>query len=483
MSKIDEILIETGFREMRIARLSGGKLLDFSIESNQTRSVVGNIYLGRVLRVVPHLRAAFVDIGLGKDGFLAAESARHLDGDPSGGEGERKEINQLVHEGQAILVQVNADAVGDKGVRLEANLSLSGTLLVHAPRRGGVSVSRQITDEDERARLIEAVKGGEGGFVVRTAAANSDAEQLTAEADALRQQWQALQDKAATLEAPAVVEAEDDPVLQIVREAAQAGVKRIAVSGNDALARARSFVTAQFAEDGPRVDGVNVGEDLFENARIEDDIDALMSPRVYLPGGAHITIEPTEALVAIDVDSGEHRGPDKMANALAINLEAVAEVARQVRLRGIAGLVVIDLLKMKAGEDRQQVVAVLSQALASDPSSTRLGTMDDFGLVAFTRRRQGKALHNSLMSRCEACDGDGMVLTTAALAAEAYRLAEAEAAIAEPGTLIVRVEAAVAAEMNRGEADVAAFANRVGRRMQVESLRDVDADHLEVFVE
>ena len=483
MSKIDEILIEPGFRETRVARLGQGRLLDFRVELDQSRSVVGNIYLGRVLRVVPHLRAAFVDIGLGKDGFLAAESARHLDGDPRGGEGERKEINQLVHEGQAILVQVNADAVGDKGVRLEADLTLTGSLVVYGPRRGGVSVSRQITDDEERTRLIEAIKGGEGGYVVRTAAKGCDAEALQAEASDLRQQWLDIQENAKGLEAPAAVVAEDDAIVQIVKEAAQSGVRRVAIADNAALARARDYARSAFAENGPRLDGVNLGEDLFANAGIEDDIDALLSSRIYLPGGAHITIEATEALVAVDVDSGEHRGPDKMANAVAINLEAVSEIARQVRLRGIAGLIVIDLLKMREDEDRQKVVKALGQALASDPSTTRIGTLDDFGLLAFTRRRQGKALADSWISGCTVCEGSGHVLTTQALAADAYRMAEAEARIAEPGTLVVRAEAAVATEMNRGEANVAAFANRVGRRVQVESLREVSADYLEVFVE
>ncbi|MBT3790151.1 MAG: hypothetical protein HN725_22625 [Alphaproteobacteria bacterium] len=483
MSKIDEILIEPGFRETRVARLGQGRLLDFRIETDQARSVVGNVYLGRVLRVVPHLRAAFVDIGLGKDGFLAAESARHLDGDPRGGDGERKEINQLVHEGQSILVQVNADAVGDKGVRLEADLTLTGSLVVYGPRRGGVSVSRQITSDDERSRLIDAIKGGEGGYVVRTAAQGCDTGDLEAEASGLRQQWLDIQEQAKGLEAPAAVVAEDDPVIQVLKEAAQSGVKRVAISDNAALARARDYAKSSFAEDGPRLDGVNLGEDMFANAGIEDDIDGLISPRVYLPGGAHITIEATEALVAIDVDSGEHRGPDKMANALAINLEAVGEIARQVRLRSIAGLIVIDLLKMRADDDRKKIVTALGQALATDPSATRVGSMDDFGLLAFTRRRQGKSLADTWMSRCQACEGAGYTLTTQALAADAYRMAEAEARIAEPGTLVVRAEAAVATEMNKGDANVAAFANRVGRRVQVESLRDVSADYLEVFVE
>jgi ribonuclease G len=483
MSKIDEILIEPGFRETRVAGLSQGRLVDFRVETDQARSVVGNIYLGRVLRVVPHLRAAFVDIGLGKDGFLAAESARHLEGDPRGGDGERKEINQLVHEGQAILVQVNADAVGDKGVRLEADLNLSGSLVVYGPRRGGVSVSRQITSDDERNRLIEAIRGGEGGYVVRTAAEGCDIADLQAEADDLRQQWLAIQDEANSLDAPAAVVAEEDPIVQTVKEAAQSGVSRVVISDNAALARARDFAKLALGDTGPRLDGVNVGHDLFADAGIEDDIDDLLLPKVYLPGGAHIIIEATEALVAIDVDSGEHRGPDKMANALAINLEAVSEIARQVRLRGIAGLVVIDLLKMRAEDDRQKIVKALGQALVADPSTTRIGTMDDFGLLAFTRRRQGKALAGTWMSQCEACDGAGYTLTTQALAADAYRMAEAEARIAEPGTMVVRAEAAVATEMNQGEANVAAFANRISRRVQVESLRDVAADHLEVFVE
>jgi Rne/Rng family ribonuclease len=256
----------------------------------------------------------------------------------------------------------------------------------------------------------------------------------------------------------------------------------VAISDTAALARARDHA-ASLAEDGPRIDGVNVGEDLFDNAGIEDDIDALTLPKVWLPGGAHITIQPTEALIAIDVDSGEHRGPDKMANALAINLEAVNEIARQVRLRGLGGLVVIDLLKMRAEDDRQKVVTALQAALRTDPATTRLGSMDDFGLLAFTRRRQGRALAENVMSSCDACGGEGINPTPAALAASAYRLAEAEARIAQPGTLVIRTEAAVATEMNKSEADVAAFANRIGRRVQVESLRDVEMDYLEVFVE
>ncbi len=481
-----ELLIDVGFRETRVAEVRDGLLVDLKIEPATRASVVGNIYLGRVVRVVPQLRAAFVDLGLGKDGFLAADSAKHLSAD--GGSDGRPEIGDLVHEGEAILVQVTADAVGTKGVRLEADISLPGRYAVFGPRRGGVAVSRRINDETERGRLIDIFKGalgddGAGGFVVRTAAEGEDEAALVAEAEALAQRWAEIEEKASKGEAPAEIEAELDAVLKTLRDAAAGEIGRVVVSDRAALARAQSYATLAFSGGGPEIAGHKIDGDLFEDMGVEEQIEELLEPRVSLPGGGAITIETTEAMTTVDVDTGGVRGPDRNANALAVNLEAAAEAARQVRLRGIGGLIVVDFVRLDESGHRKQVIEALKSALAEDPSPTRIGSMDDFDLVAFTRKRSRQGLAASMLERCDACHATGWRLSVDAAAAEAYRLAEFEARSGGSGALTITVAPDVAEAMNSGEANVAAFANRVGREIAVAADARAARDDVEVVIE
>ena len=480
MTETDEIYIDPGFRDVRVARLRDGKLIDISITDLAQSSAVGSVVLGRVMRVAPQLNAAFVDIGTAKDGFLPAEAARHLGGQPNAEVAD--DISSLVHEGEAILVQIDADAVGTKGARLSADISLAGRFVVFGPRRGGVAVSRKITDDVERSRLIDALNGDDGGFVVRTAAEGQDTAVLTADADALRARMHEIEEKAANATAPATIEAELDPLLRAVREAHESGVSRVVIATRAGLAKARAYATLAFAGAGPAIDGHKNGEDLFEDAGITAEIEDLLQPRVALPGGGVITIETTEAMTTVDVDSAEVRGADKDTNTLAVNLAAAVETARQVRLRGIGGLVVIDFIRLDDGDHRKQVVAALQTALAQDRAATRIGRMDDFSLVAFTRRREGPSLAATLLERCAPCDGQGWRLSLPAAATAAYQLAEVEAAAGEAGPLVISVPSDVAAAMNRGEADVAAFATRVGREVRVLSDASRERDSVEVYI-
>jgi ribonuclease G len=480
MTESDEIYIDPGFRDVRVARLRDGKLVDFAISSLSRTTAVGSIVLGRVMRVAPQLNAAFVDIGAGKDGFLPAEAARPLAGVSNGQ--DREDISSLVHEGEAILVQIAADAVGTKGARLNGDISLAGRFVVFGPRRGDVAVSRKITEEAERSRLIEALNGDNGGFVVRTAAEGQDAAVLTSDAEALRRRWAEIEETAAAATAPAIIEAELDGLLRAVREADESGVKRVVVGHRGALARARSFAAKAFAGGGPLIDGHKSGRDLFEDIGIAAQLDELLEVRVALPGGGAITIETTEAMTTVDVDSAAIRGADKETNTLAVNLEAARETARQVRLRGIGGLIVIDFMRLDEPEQRQLVTAELRGALAQDRAATRFSRMDDFSLVAFTRRREGASLSAALLERCTACDGRGWRLSLAAAASAAYHEAEIQAQAGGPGALVVNVPPDVAATMNQGEADVAAFATRVGREVRVISDPQRDRDSVEAYV-
>jgi ribonuclease G len=480
MSDLGEIYIDPGFRDVRVARLQDGKLVDFSVSGLTQTSAVGSVVLGRVVRVAGQLNAAFVDIGTGKDGFLPADAARHLGGVPDAGASD--DIAALVHEGEAILVQIAADAVGTKGARLNSDISLAGRSVVFGPRRSGVAVSRKITDDTERQRLIEALQGGTGGFVVRTAANGKSAEELASDADDLRRRWADIKQKAASEAAPAVIEAELDPVLRAVRDADEAGIRRVVVAHRGALARARNFATRVFSGGGPVIDGHKAGQDLFEDAGISAQLETLMQPRVPLPGGGAITLETTEAMTTVDVDTAGVGGSDKETNTLAVNLEAATETARQVRLRGIGGLVVIDFVRLDDPAQRSQVVSTLQSALSEDRAPTRVGKMDDFSLVAFTRRREGASLTATLLERCSACDGQGWRLSLASAASAAYKRAEMEAQSGGPGALVVTVPPDVAQAMNRGEANVAAFATRVGREVRVVSEAARDRADMDVHI-
>lgn len=476
-----EIFIDAGFREVRVATLRDGQLSDLVIEPGARQSVEGNIYLGRVVQVAAQLQAAFVDFGMAKDGFLPVEAARHFGGAPDGG--ERPDITSLVHEGQAVLVQVRADAVADKGARLESDISLAGHYAVYGPNRGGTAVSGKITDEAERNRLIDVFKSDDGGFVVRTAAEGKGDDELLAEAESLRARWAEIRDKVDQAEAPAEIEAELDPVLRSLRDAVSKDVSKLVVADRAAHSRAVSYAKLAFAGGGPAISPHSADGDLFEDYGIAEQIEELLRSRVALPGGGALTIEATEALTAVDVDTAGVRGPDRAANALAVNIEAAAEVARQVRLRGIGGLVVVDFVSLDDDGDKQQVAAAMKAALAKDPSPTRMGVMDDFGLIAFTRRRGSKGPAAAMLERCRACGGGGQRLSLASAAAQAYRTAELEARNGPPGPLAISVASDVANAMAEGAADIQAFADRVGREISIAADPQRARDSVEVWVE
>ena len=258
-------------------------------------------------------------------------------------------------------------------------------------------------------------------------------------------------------------------MLRAVRDADEAGIKRVVIANRAALARARNFATRTFGGGGPIIDGHKTGQDLFEDAGISAQLEALMQARVSLAGGGAITIETTEAMTTVDVDTAGISGSDKDANAFAVNLAAATETARQVRLRGIGGLVVIDFVRLDDPAHRKQVVAALQSTLSEDRATTRIGRMDDFSLVAFTRRREGPSLTAALLERCRVCDGQGWRLSLSSAAAAAYKQAGMAAQSGAPGALVISVPPDVAATMNQGDANVAAFATRVGREIRVVS--------------
>lgn len=430
-----ELLIDAGPGEVRAALVEDGRLLDLVVERSGASAGggVGELYLARVVRVLPGMNAAFLDIGGGRDAFLPRGDAEYADdlrvGPARQAAGEAgTSIADLVAEGEALVVQIAREAVGDKAPRATTKIALPGHRLVYTPTQGGRAVSRRIDDEDERARLDDILSGLEGGYIVRTAGAGATAESLAAEAAELRARWSELLAAAGEASAPAALSTEPDPIERVLRNHAPDDLARVVVEGAAALTAARAYADRFAPGWAARIEGHSGREPLFEADDIEAQIEAALEPRVELPSGGTLLIEPTQALTAIDVNTGRNVGRGEAGRTmLETNLEAAAEIARQVRLRNIAGLVAIDFIRMDRDEDKRRVVDALRAAARPDPQPLRVGRMTPFGLVELTRRRARPPLAELMGIECRHCGGNGRLRAPLAVALEALRAVLREA--------------------------------------------------------
>ncbi len=470
---IDEILCSVGPGEIRVALMEGGRLMEFAVERAAERDIVGNIYLGRVESVVPSINAAFVDLAIGRDGFLPLEGRRRGQA-PEGDNGATP-----VNEGAAVLVQVDKAAQGDKGAALTLAPTLAGHALVFVPGGEGVNISRRIGDEAARARIattVEAVvaeinQGDDdagGGYIVRTAALETDEAAFAAEARQLAASWRDIQARAKDVQAPALLHAEPDLFSRVLRDHGGGGIARIKADDAGPVNQAQDHF--QGADAAPVIEHHMADEPLFESTGVEEDLETALGPRVTLPGGGVIVIEATEALVAIDVNSARHGGDNPDAAALEVNLEAAREIARQVRLRNIAGLIVIDFIHMKDGAHMDRVHDELATALEGDPALARLGGFTSLGLVEIARRRRGVPLAQLFMVPCEACEGEGLEPAPDAVAYRALAAVGFEARH-HPGADATLIVAPEVSQVLRGDAagTVEALANTIGAKV---TLRD-----------
>jgi ribonuclease G len=445
-----EILIDAGPGETRIALIEDDRLAAVSIEQPLRQSLVGSLWLGRVVRVMAGMQAAFVDLGLPRAGFLAARDAKVL-GDAAGSD-ETPPIGTLLHEGQAVLVEVAKDPLGDKGVKLSAEVTLPGRYLVYAPRGNGIHLSRRIEDMAERDRLAAMLAGavaGSEGFIVRTAASGAPAEAIGEEAAQLKAAWSEIVLRAGAAKPPTCLWRDLDPVVRALRDHLTARVERVRINSAQAFAAAKSYAATALPALADRLELHQGPAALFELYDVEADLARAVQKRVALPSGGAITIEATQALTAIDVDSGSYTaGRGLEETSLHTNLEAATEVARQLRLRGIGGIIVVDFIHLEAEANRAALLAALRDALAHDRAPTRVLGMSEFGLVELTRKRTGEPLARAASEACTTCVGEGRVPSPAAVAAELARRAQREAAAApgRPLTLVAAPEVAKALE-------------------------------------
>ncbi len=465
------IVVNAGFIETRVAVLEGALLTELYLERQARRSIVGSVYKGVVTNVLPGMQAAFVDIGLAKDAFLYAgdytvnlgDVARELangdeDADPDAdvdvdeAEPPRREprvpIEESLRKGQEVLVQVAKESLGTKGARVTSFISLPGRYLVYMPQSHHVGVSRRIHDEEERARLRGIVRGREpgGGFIVRTNAESKGEDEFGADVTFLQRLWSQIQSRHEQARPPAVLHEEGDLTFRVVRDLLSPDVEELLVDSAEVYERCREYVGSLVPALVDRVKLYDGKAPIFDSLAIEKEIEKALRRRVWLKSGGYIVIDHTEALVSIDVNSGKYVGKrDFEQTVLKINMEAVTEVVRQIRLRDLGGIIIIDFIDMEDLEHRDQVYKALKKALTEDKARTNVLQISELGLVEMTRKRVRQDLRALLTVSCAACKGTGVVKSDVTIAAEMFRAAQAKAAESPGKEVVVRVHQEVKA--------------------------------------
>lgn len=431
----ETILVNVGIGEVRIATIDERGLSQLAIErlSGAQGTGVGAIYLGRVTSVVPGMEAAFVDIGTERSGFLSAWDARPHDWVDEDGQRRAPPIADLVHEGQAVIVQATKEPLADKGARLSTRVSIPGRYLVFVPDAEGVFISRRIEDEAERTRLTDVVgkiaadRNLAASFIVRTAANGAAEEDLAADIAGLEELWAEVAEKAKHAEPPAALYSDLGPVERFLRDHIGAKTATVLIDDAAACTAAQNFVTNNLPDFEGAVEQYQDQDEIFDAHGIAERLESLLDPKVALPSGGHVVIEGTEALTSVDVNSGRFtQAGSHSETALATNLEAATEIARQLRIRDIGGLIVIDFIHMDGPEHQAQVIAQLQEGLEGDKAPVRVGAISEFGLLEMTRKRTRDSVHKRFTELCAQCDGTTRVPTIETVALSVLWRAERE---------------------------------------------------------
>jgi ribonuclease G len=410
-----ELLVNVATGETRAAHLENGVLQEIHVQRDATGSVVGNIYLGRVQRVLAGMQAAFVDIGLARAAFLQISDMVHR---PAETQDIAPPIQNRLSQGDRVLVQVSKDAMSTKGARLTTDLAIPSRFLVYMPYNPRIGVSARIENEAERERLAGAVAGIRdelgltGGFIVRTVGDGARHHALAADMRFLATVWADVVEQSRTVKPETLLYGDLALPIRMLRDMLTPDVAAITIDHEDTWREMIAF-TGRFApEFSDRALHYTKSVPLFAQYGVEEAIERALQPRVPLRSGGLLIIEQTEAMVTVDVNTGGYVGTRSLEQTvLRTNIEAASTIARQLRLRNLGGIIVIDFIDMVDAEHKQQVLAALRTALDADPAKSSVGEISPLGLVEVTRKRTRESLQQLMCSACEACDGRGFIKT------------------------------------------------------------------------
>ena len=425
----EEILMNITPMESRVALVENGVLQEIYIERSRSRGIVGNIYKGKVVRVLPGMQAAFVDIGLERAAFIHASEIAPRPDKGSEDTAERP-IYELVHEGQSLVVQVTKDPLGTKGARLTTHVSIPARYLVHMPGNDHVGISLRIEDSEERERLRQLVEGcleprssgKHGGFILRTAAEGIGDEEIRADIQFLYRLWESIEENIKSSKAPANVY-EDLPLhLRTMRDLVNPNIEKIRIDSRETFQKVSKFVKKLVPEIDGRVEYYPGERPIFDLFGVEDEINKALSRKVQLKSGGYLIIDQTEAMTTIDVNTGAFVGHRNLEETIfKTNLEAAVAIARQLRLRNLGGIIIIDFIDMEDVEHQRQVQRAFEKAMEKDHAKTNFTGVSELGLIEMTRKRTRESLENILCEPCPTCDGRGTLKTAETICYEIFR--------------------------------------------------------------
>ncbi len=509
-----EILMNVRPSETRVAYIENGALVDLKIERKQSPTLVGSVHRGKVMRVLPGMQAAFVDIGLDRAAFLYVGDVR---GDMDAESGDLYEpastlrsprdpdsahdaieneeapqdihkprIQELLTEGQWILVQVAKDPLGSKGARITTHISLPGRNVVFMPTLNHLGVSRRIEDPAERERLRQIIEGLEakGGVIVRTAGEGASEASLRADVDYLHRLWQEIQRNYDKKTKAGLVHAELDVELRALRDLLSEEIDKVITDDEESFKRITTFISQFMPKFKNKVSLYSGARPLFDQYEVDTEISRSIERKIWLKSGGYIVIDEAEALVVIDVNTGRYVGKKDFEDTiLKTNLEAVREVAHQLRIRNCGGIIIIDFIDMEKESHREKVLSALREDLVKDRARTTVVSMSNLGLVEMTRKRIRPSLVKTLCEPCSYCDGRGYIKQKATIAHEIFRDLEREGRNNNPrATTVVHVHTAVGDYIYEEETEALEdIERRIGRNVVLKLEPDYHRERYEIF--
>ncbi|MBN2653985.1 MAG: Rne/Rng family ribonuclease [Nitrospirae bacterium] len=437
-----ELVINVTNEESRVALLEGGQVVELYIERKRDVSLVGNIYKGKILKILPGMQSAFVDIGLDKAAFLYVADIKtemeeyfpsFIDNgseNPDVEDSKQHEkpnisIEDLIQEGQEILVQVAKDPIGTKGARVTSYVTMPGRYIVLMPNVEHVGISRRLEDEETRERLketAEELRPKGFGLIMRTVSEDATKEEIKKDLEFLTLLWDNIQKKKDRISAPDLLYSDFDVIFRSIRDIMSQDVGRLVIDSKDEYEKVKEFVKSYFPRLSDRIEFYKEREPIFDAFSIELDISRALGRRVWLKSGGYIVIDQTEAMTVIDVNTGKYVGKEDLEETiLKTNLEAVKEIAYQVRLRNLGGIIIIDFIDMERIENRDRVFNSFVDAMKRDRAKNTIYNISELGIIQMTRKRVRESLGRVLCEQCPYCEGKGFVKSPRTVVYEIYR--------------------------------------------------------------
>ena len=461
----EEILMNVTPMESRVALVENGILQEVVVERERSRGIVGNIYRGKVVRVLPGMQAAFVDIGLDKASFIHVGDLETDDASA-----EEPDIRLLLREGQSLLVQVVKDPLGTKGARLTGHLSVSSRYLVYMPKNNHIGISNRIESSERqdllKSGLADALaevmtepedKAMQAGYIIRTAAEFSDYHDFVADVRYLKRLWRALQKKMAAPTVPALIYEDLNVCERTMRDFVYPELEKIRVDSRTVYERLIKFAKEFIPEFVDKIEIYDSSRPIFDLFSVEDEITKALGRKVQLKSGGSLVIDQTEAMTTIDVNTGAFVGKRNLEETIfKTNLEAATALARQLRLRNLGGIIIIDFIDMKSEEHQRQTLRTLEKAVEKDKTTSHVGGFSDLGLVQMTRKRTRESLEHVLSESCYVCDGRGSIKSAETVCSEIFREILREARAYENNRLLVLASQSVVDRLIDEDAGVVA---------------------------